>query len=101
MHSRFTDVSSYQAVHGNLSLCFCAGRSATAIIRHHDDKVVYTLDLETLEEQEHPAGGFFASVVLMPILVDDLFFMADPEGAQAILDKQFRAEEKCGFFRPK
>lgn len=101
MSARFTEVSEYHHVHGKFSLCFCIAPTGTAIIRHHDDEVVYTLDLETLVEHKHPAKEFFESTVLIPILVDDMYFMADPKGAQDLLDKQLRAEEKCGLFRPK
>lgn len=101
MSARFTEVSDYRHLHGKLSLCFCIASTGTAIIRHHDDEVVYTLDLETLVEHEHPPAEFFACTALIPILVDDMYFMADPKGAQEQLDKQIRAEEQCGLFRPK
>lgn len=100
MSNRITDIEAYKSEHGSCSLCGCLVNSGTALIRHHDDKSVYTINIDSLEEQEHPAEGFFSNVVLIPMLVDDFSFMNDPEGASSLLARQIRAEEACGFFRP-
>lgn len=99
MDVRITNIDEYRSAHGDLSLCPCHGPTGTAIIRHQDDEMVYTINLDTLEEEEYTAGCFTSSVFLIPMLVDDVSFLWDPEGSQAILTKQIRAEEKCGFYR--
>lgn len=100
MNNRFSDFEAYRAAHGRFSLCGCLVKGGTAIIRHHDDTSVFTINLDSLEVQEHRAEGFFSTTIMIPILVDDMAFMANPEAAEAAVAMQIRAEEKCGFFRP-
>lgn len=101
MCNRFTDFNAYQSVYGDRSLYLILASSGTEIIRQHDEVTVFTINLETLEEHQYPVDGFFDKVPVMPLIVDDMTFMYNPEGAEAFLSKQIQAEEKCGFFRPK
>lgn len=101
MNTRFNDIEDYRAEHGSFSLCACLVKGGTSIIRHHDDNSVFTINLDSLEEQEHGAKAFFSAPILIPSLVDDMAFMNNQQAAEATLAQLLRAEESCGFFRPK